>query len=73
VSLPDVRFFSLRELLDGLLTMIESDKSMKSICTFRHFVNSRSSYVDLPVDVSEAENEISGVILGSLVRYFSDS
>jgi hypothetical protein len=63
----------LSELLDGLLTMIGSDKSMKLICTFRHFVNSRSSYVDLPVDISEAENEISGVILGSLVRYFSDS
>jgi hypothetical protein len=69
VSLPEVSFFSLRELLDGLLAMLGSDKSMKKICTFRQHIHSRSSFVDLSVDISEAENEISGVILGSLVCY----
>lgn len=67
VSLPDVRFFSLRELLDGLLKMIGSNITMQSACTFRQHVNNRTAYGDLTVDISEAENEISGVILGSLV------
>ena len=41
--------------------------NMKSACTFRQHVNSRGAHSEVLVDTSEAENEISGVILGSLV------
>jgi hypothetical protein len=46
--------------------MIGSPMTMRSACTFLEHVNSRSAHSELPVDVCEAENEISGVILGSL-------
>lgn len=65
--MPDVQFYSLRELLDRLLGTIRSTKNLKSACTFQTYVNSRVGYGDLSLDASEAENEISGVILGSLV------
>ena len=57
----------MQELLDGLSKMIKSPMEIKSACTFRQHVNSRTSHSEVPVDISEAENEISGVILGSLV------
>lgn len=65
--MPDVQFYSLRELLDRLLGTIRSTKNLKSACTFQTYVNSRVGHGDLSLDASEAENEISGVILGSLV------
>lgn len=65
--MPDVQFYSLRELLDRLLGTIRSTKILKSACTFQTYVNNRTGHGDLCLDASEAENEISGVILGSLV------
>lgn len=66
ISLPPVKFFSLRELLDGLLQTSNADIKMSDACNFLEYVHSRKSYVDLVVESSEVENEIGGVIMGSL-------
>jgi hypothetical protein len=71
LTLLNVRFFSLHELLEGLLTIVKSETSMSQACTFREYTHSHKGYSELSVDISEAENEISGVILGSIVSFKS--
>ena len=74
VALPPIQFYSLRELLSELvqytrlgLDLSPRDRSM-SECSFLEYINelSKKSHLGIAVDVREAENEICGVILGSL-------
>jgi hypothetical protein len=67
VSLPHVGFFSLQKILEELVLSSRSSIKMAEVCSFREFVHARIEHSAFPVDISEAENEISGVILGSIV------
>lgn len=67
ISLPHVSFFSLQKILEDLVLCVRSSIKMAEVCSFREFVHARIEHSALPVDISEAENEISGVILGSIV------
>lgn len=62
-----ITFFSLRDLLQFLLDRFGiSDKNVKLVCTYMHYVYARTSHQKLPVESSLIENEIGGVIKGSL-------
>eukprot|EP00804_Cyclotella_cryptica_P026502 CCRYP_008149-RB/>CCRYP_008149-RB protein AED:0.03 eAED:0.03 QI:2292/1/1/1/0.86/0.83/24/285/2253 len=66
ISLPHVSFFSLQKILEELVLSLRSSIKIAEVCSFREFVHSRIEHSALPVDIIEAENEISGVILGSI-------
>ena len=69
VVLPRVSFFSFRGMLAFLLRVYhiaEGDTSVSSSCNFLEYVHSRKSHEKLEVEPSLVENEIGGVILGSL-------
>lgn len=67
IVLPPVCFFSFRELLDGLLAFKGvSDMRVSDACNFFDYVHSRTSHSPLTAEESLIENEIGGVIMGSL-------
>lgn len=67
IKLPPIAFFSFRELLDNLLRMHAiSDFETSSVCNFFEYANSRRSHKKMEVEMSLADNEIGGCILGSL-------
>ena len=68
VVLPSIKFFSLRELLDGLLKMKGLKMAMSETCSFLEFVSEYElkTHNKPSVDLSLAENEIGGVIMGLL-------
>ena len=65
LALPPIKFYSLRELLDDLLSFAKLDKVSES-CSFIQYVRIREMQTgrSIGVDVKEAENEIGGVVLG---------
>jgi hypothetical protein len=67
LSLPPTVFFSFRELLTRLLEMrgIKDFEELDS-CRFLGYVNARRSHEQIPIDPVLAENEVGGVITGSL-------
>jgi len=67
-NLPPIQFFSLEEILDGLLAIAKLDDKMKTKdkCSYLEYLHSRTSYTNLRVEPSEIENEVGGVIMGSL-------
>jgi hypothetical protein len=74
VKLPEIHFFSFHTLLDFLLLSYHiTGKSVASTCSFLEYVHSRKSrkggksYSRLSEDLSLIENEIGGVIAGSLL------
>ena len=67
--MPNFLFFSQVDLLRGLLTALNiDDVNMDDLCGFREFCKERSttSYTRSAVEEKLTENEIGGVILGSL-------
>ena len=67
VNLPQIMFLSLNELLSGLLDVANmKDVSLWEGSAFLDYVNTRKSHSRLAVEPSLVENEIGGVIVGSL-------
>jgi hypothetical protein len=67
MELPPTCFFSLTDLLAGLLARSDtSGINVDQMCTFVTYCNARTSHARLPVENSLIENEIGGVIMGSL-------
>jgi hypothetical protein len=67
VNLPQIMFLSLNELLSGLLHVANmKDVSLWEGSAFLDYVNTRKSHSRLAVEPSLVENEIGGVIVGSL-------
>jgi hypothetical protein len=67
VNLPQIMFLSLNELLSGLLHVANvKDASLWDGSAFLDYVNARKSHSCLAVEPSLVENEIGGVIVGSL-------
>ncbi len=67
VNLPQIMFLSLKELLSGLLDVANmKDVSLWEGSAFLDYVNTRKSHSRLAVEPSLVENEIGGVIVGSL-------
>jgi hypothetical protein len=66
-GLPKTCFFTFRELLFRLLDHMKiSDFGNSDICTFTGYLLSRKSYDKLRIEPQLIENEIGGVITGSL-------
>ena len=68
-DVPDFLFFSRMSLLTGLLAKFSiNDVNMDNLCSFREYCQERAenSYLRMEVEERLAENEIGGVILGSL-------
>lgn len=68
-DVPNFLFFSQVDLLRGLLTALHiDDVNMDDLCSFGEFCKNRSttSYTRSAVEEKLTENEIGGVILGSL-------
>lgn len=66
--LPQIMFLSLNELLAGLLHLTNTnDISLWGGSAFLDYVNARKSHKCLAVEPSLVENEIGGVIVGSLL------
>jgi hypothetical protein len=67
LSLPPTVFFSFKELLTRLLEMggIKDFEELDP-CRFIGYVNARRSHEQIPIDPVLAENEVGGVITGSL-------
>ncbi|GKY96310.1 hypothetical protein MPSEU_000590700 [Mayamaea pseudoterrestris] len=65
-SLPDVCFLTYHDVLDFLSRQYAKDLHPSNLCTFVRFVNTRTSHDALPVEMQLVENEIGGVIMGSL-------
>lgn len=66
-TLPKVYFYSFRQLLDALLQCAGIvSTSTSNVCRFFDFSSSRTSHKKLLVEESLVENEIGGVIMGSL-------
>lgn len=61
-----VSFFVLRDLLEMLLRRYQINIDMSSLYSFTEYVENRKSHENLDVKASLIENEIGGVILGSL-------
>lgn len=68
LSLPPTNFYSLEELLNGLLEQSGAGECFKSMdkCRFLGFVQSRNSYEQSRVEPHMVENEVGGVICGSI-------
>lgn len=67
VGLPKTQFYSFQAFLQLLLTHLKvPDYEAKTICTFKGFLKSRRSHERVMVEASLLENEIGGVIMGSL-------
>jgi len=67
VKLCKVSFFVFRDLLEKLLQMHRIDNvKMTSLYSFKEYVHNKKSHKKLLVEASLIENEIGGVILGSL-------
>lgn len=64
--LPSIEFFSLAELLDALEGMTKSSLQMKDASRYLEYYYQRTDYSGIPVEPAEVENEIGGVICGSL-------
>jgi hypothetical protein len=68
VGLPKTKFYAFRGFVQLLLTHLQvNDYDDQTICTFRGYTNSRRSHESLKVEASLVENEIGGVIMGSLI------
>ena len=67
IALPPILFFSFRDFIDRLVgaKQIMTFKE-QSACKFLEYVNARKSYKKLDAEQNLIENEIGGVILGSL-------
>lgn len=67
-TLPSSSFFSFEELLKKLLVYSTLDKTFKDKerCRFIGFTKQRKSHEKLVVDIHLCENEIGGVICGSI-------
>jgi hypothetical protein len=67
-SLPQVVFYSFRNIVqDLLLTIGDKVRNVLMMCTFHDYIGSRKAHSSLAVDITLMENEIGGVILGSLL------
>jgi hypothetical protein len=67
IDLPPIQFFSFQALLSRLLQMNRfTDMWTDRACSFLQYLNERRSYAKLTVEQSLVENEIGGVIVGSL-------
>ena len=68
LQLPDTLFFTLSQLLEDLLQVRNiHDFDQKHRCTYLGYVEERRSYTKIKVEAHLVENEIGGVISGSLV------
>lgn len=67
-DVPTVVFYTFQNFIIDLLNTMRSTriKMTTKICSFRDYIGSRKSHVALAVDTTLIENEIGGVILGSL-------
>jgi superfamily I DNA/RNA helicase len=66
-TLPPVHFYAFHSFLDQLLSYARiSDFTQSRKCRFEAFDQSRTSHKQLNVDPTLVENEIGGVIMGSL-------
>ena len=68
MSLPLVKFFSLQEIIDGLIsiTKLNATRKRSHFVSYRQHTHERKSHVGIAMEHSEIENEICGVIVGSL-------
>ncbi|CAB9513161.1 polymerase alpha-associated DNA helicase A [Seminavis robusta] len=66
-DLPETQFFAFRELLDKLLDFSQVDEFRgMDICTFYGYSRSRKSHERQLMEPQLIENEVGGVIMGSL-------
>jgi AAA domain len=67
-GLPKTRFFSFRDFITGLLSHFSiEDFDDKDKCTFQGYTMARRSHKKLDIEAHLLENEIGGVIMGSVV------
>lgn len=67
-GLPETKFFSFRDFISGLLShynILEFEAKEK--CTFQGYIMSRRSHEKTTIEAHLLENEIGGVIMGSVV------
>ena len=65
-ALQSCIFMSLSDLLDGLAKRMDINMDISTITSFKEYAFQRKSHASLPVSLALVENEIGGVILGSL-------
>jgi len=66
-GLPPTQFFSFRELLDTLVDFLQISHFVgKDVCTFGGYCASRGSHQRVFLEPEQVENEIGGVIMGSV-------
>ena len=65
-ALSSCSFMSLAELLDGLAERVQIESRVCDVSHFGEYVYERTSHSSIRVDQALIENEIGGVILGSL-------
>ena len=66
ITLPPICFFTFTDLLTQLLRKANISMDTSSVCTFVEYEQGRQSHERLREEASLIENEIGGVILGSL-------
>eukprot|EP00957_Ditylum_brightwellii_P167722 12768451-Ditylum_brightwellii.AAC.1 len=67
-ALQSCIFMSLSDLVAGLAGRMSINMDVSRITSFREYIFERKSHSSLPVDPALIENEIGGVIMGSLRR-----
>jgi hypothetical protein len=66
-TLPSIQFFSFEDLMNRMLQMYNiGDFEDRSLCAFQQYVGARKSHQKMKEEVALIENEIGGVIMGSL-------
>ena len=65
-SLPELCFLTYEAVLGHLTSQYAKEFLAFNHCTFMGYVNSRTSHKALPAESQLIENEIGGVIMGSL-------
>ena len=65
-ALKSCVFLSLSDLLNGLAKRMDIKMDISNITSFKEYILERKSHSSLTVDLALVENEIGGVILGSL-------
>lgn len=67
VAFAPIRFFSFRDFLEHMVQTFEvENRTVAEATTFLQYLQERRNYAPLRVEQSLIENEIGGVILGSL-------
>ena len=61
-SLPPIKVFSFRELIDDLVKYSKLELGTKVLCTFIQYMNDEKFYDGVGVDLQEAESKYSRIV-----------